>query len=420
MIWAGASFVAALLLIAPGLPDLAKRICRVYGFYFSIAFVLRGALLAWLEPDPIQGSSFALSSLAHAGYSRGLGEVMPFAMASAFGFFVALLATSRFLRPGQLRFGLTTSTSAMVFGIGVAARVAGLLFADDATLARMGGVGQAICAAVLAGTVLGTDWRRTGVRLVVAMGFAEVLLSILSASKTPVLTLLLLLYLDPHRGRVTIRAFLLGVGVVVGAFTFLQRLKPNANQIEGENILAQAFFSIIGRLDGLYALAGAWQLGAGQYNPSGGMAGAALRAVTPGWLQSSTKELAGGLWGINVYGVHNGVSYAEGLAGEGLAIGGVWGPLIWGLCAGVILASALLLASSGNLGFQLAGLAFVASTVVYERGLLGQIEQIGSVVQAALATSVCLLVLGAARANRPVESRLEPHFRSGGKKKQSV
>ena len=393
--WGLAVATAVILFAGPGLPLLAKRVSRIYALYFCFAFILRSVLLVTLEPSPSSGSAFAVADLAAGGYDRSVPLVLPYASASGLGLFAALWLVTRLpLSRRIVELTLPVPYAVVIYATGCALRLAAAAAPDSGLFARLGSLGQTACLVVLAGIVLGTNWRNSSQRLVLCLAGAEVAFSVLSASKTPLLTVLLLVYLDPRRPRLSAKVVVVGALTLVVAFTGIQGLKSSGGPEQTGNLAERAFFSMAGRLDGLFALAGVWRQGSGLYHPEGGMAAAMLRAVLPGWLQVGDKELAGRLWGINIYRVDNGTSYAEGLAGEGLAIGGELGPLWWGVAGGVLLGAAILAAASRFRLIQFTALAFLASTATFERGLLGQLEQISAAAQAAALIVVALALIG--------------------------
>lgn len=388
-VWLSASAVAILLIIAPGLRGLSRRICRVYGVYFLVAFVGRGFILDVVQPAPRLNSTFPISTLAIAGYSSSLAVIIPLASVCSLALFVSLNVVSRLFPARPLIYRVTTSVAILTYAVGGIMRLSGLALSTTADWSRLSSIGQTIAIATFAGVVLGTDWRAESSRIVLVMAGAELLFSFLNASKTPLLTVILILYLDPRRRKLSGRAVLAALLSTLVAFTVLQRLKGNGSQsVSDGNLLTEAYFSVTGRLDGLFALAGAWSNGPAAYHPIGGLSSAFARALIPGWLQGGNKELAGLLWGTNVYHVYNGTSYAEGLAGEGYALLGVFGPLLWGLIGGTLLAIVLKIMGSESFFLQTIALAFIGSTVLFERGLLGQFEQFSSAVQGALLATV--------------------------------
>jgi hypothetical protein len=393
--WALAFATAVILFVGPGLPLLARRISRVYAVYFSFAFVLRSVLLVTIEPAPASGSAFVVADLAAAGYDSSVPQVLPYASASGLGLFAALWLVTRLpISRRQVELTLPVSQALFIYAAATILRLLATVVPDSGLIARLGSLGQTACVVILAGIVLGTDWRAGAQRLVLCLAITEVVFSVLSASKTPLLTVLLLVYLDPRRPKLSMKVLLAGAAALIVAFTSIQSLKSSGGPEQTGNLAERAFFSMAGRLDGLFALAGVWRQGSGLYHPEGGMAASMLRAVLPGWLQVGDKELAGRLWGINIYRVDNGTSYAEGLAGEGLAIGGELGPLWWGVAGGVLLGAAILAAASRFRLIQFTALAFLASTATFERGLLGQLEQISAAAQAAALIVVALALIG--------------------------
>lgn len=394
MTWVYLYAVAVLLISGPGLLGTVRRLIRIYGCYFLVAFVMRSTLLAILEPVPQENSSFAISELAYRGYDDSLNALLPYVCTASLALYASAFVGQRlFLRsPVELKFSVLPSVAAAVYVSGVLLRAGAVILPDSALFARMGSLGQGISAGILAAFILGTDWRKSAPRLALALCALECLTSFPLVSKTPLLTVLLLLYLDPRRPKLHVRTISMAFLAIVFAFTGLQALKPQANAIQGDNWLEMTFFSLTGRLDGLYAMSEAWASGPASYIPERGVLRAVANGLVPGWLQDGDKLLAGRLWGINIYGADTGVSYAEGLSAEGYVMLGDWGPAIWGVLGGLVFAAVGWAIQSGNRYLQLVAFSLLASTVMFERGILGQIEQLGSVLQSSVVAIVGLVV----------------------------
>lgn len=394
MIWTFLFIVAFLLIVGPGLRGILRRLIRIYGIYFVIAFVVRSVLLVLLQPAPQENSSFAISVLAYRGYVESLDAVLPYACAASFAVYLSAFIGQRLFIPKQdmLTFAVQPSGAAVIYLFGLLLRMGDILAYDSVFSSRLASLGQGVSLGILAALILATDWRKRAAVLTLTLCAVEAFTSIPLASKTPLLTVLLLLYLDPRRPRLHVRMVLMSCLGVVFAFTSLQSLKSTANPLQGQNWVEQTFFSLTGRLDGLYALSGAWISGPGSYRPEGGVLQAALGGLLPGWLQYDDKILAGRLWGINVYGVDTGVSYAEGLSAEGYVLMGMWGPVLWGLLGGLVFIAVTQAIRSKSRYIQIAGFSMLASTVLFERGLLGQMEQVGSALQSSAIACVALVV----------------------------
>jgi len=197
--WGLAVATAVILFAGPGLPLLAKRVSRIYALYFCFAFILRSVLLVTLEPSPSSGSAFAVADLAAGGYDRSVPLVLPYASASGLGLFAALWLVTRLpLSRRVVELTLPVPYAVVIYATGCALRLAAAAAPDSGLFARLGSLGQTACLVVLAGIVLGTNWRNSSQRLVLCLAGAEVAFSVLSASKTPLLTVLLLVYLDPR------------------------------------------------------------------------------------------------------------------------------------------------------------------------------------------------------------------------------
>ena len=367
-----------LCLWAPGLSVLPKRLLRVYGCYMLLAFTAQALLLLALEPAPGH-ANFAVPALIWPTYAQGLENVLPKLNLGITLMLALVLTTGRRLRETGLRpLYVPLAATVAVYVVANLMRLTART-SDAGVLGSISARASLIGPTVIAVVVIGTDWRQGGrgprFFLVIA-ALVECGWAVAFASKTPLLSVLLLFYLDPRRRKITPRAFALGAVAVFAAFTLIQDLKPTVNQSEYlEGGRAASFFvSLTNRFDGLDALTGAVVAGPGSYVTVGEVLLALPRTVLPQSLSGQEKELAGVRWGRQIYGRTNGTHYAEGLAAEGYAVAGWSGVVAWALTGGFALLAVAAGLASRRLPILIFSCAYASSSGLFERGLLGQQE----------------------------------------------
>jgi hypothetical protein len=212
----------------------------------------------------------------------------------------------------------------------------------------------------------------------------------MSASKTPILVLVLLLYLDVRRKRLTIRSLALGASVITIAFTTIQGLKNIRSGVgasrlaEDSSIWVNVYLSLTGRLDGLYSLSGAVLRGPGSFQLTDGLSQTLFTRIVPNWVTGETKTLSGLEWGRQIHRTSSGAYFAEGVPAEGYALYGLLGVAVWAVVAAAMMFATERSLQSGSIFFGLVSLGFVGTTGLFERGVFGQLEILSTCAQVAV------------------------------------
>lgn len=399
------------LFASPGLPILLRRLMRIYATYVLIAFTARSVGLMVLEPG-LESGSFALRGLLAPTYADGLSHVLPFVN---LGLFVLIAATQVFARvwmnddkpiqPGQVRL----ATLIGVLLVGNLLRALALLN-PDGPLGQIGGRGGVIAPTVIAFVVVGTDWRRASRatrQFLIVAGVLEISWAVVQASKTPILALMIVFYLDPHRSRISAKALAGAVVGLVVAFSLVQGLKRGDNtQIDAiANPVARVTLSLSSRFDGLRAAAAARGNTGERYLLPTEYGKTLALDLLPQTLSGHSKLPAGIRWGRDVYRIPgNSTYYAETLSAEGFVVAGLMGVVIWNVAGSMILVGTAKGLRSPRTYRRMTACGVAAASALFERGLLGQAEHFGATVQGCLIIMTIVLLLDRAVASPTVRS----------------
>jgi hypothetical protein len=385
--------ITIFLLSGAGLSPSLRRLARVAGVYAFLAFVVRSAELLIFNPFPSYSSVLAFAPLASPSYATGLASVLPIEVIGLSTFTFGLMILDR-LRWKRVEDVVLTPlddvlmrrlywTSAILHGLerGVhvlssSSHVVGNLLSHLAATSTTCFVLYVIC----------VDWRRSrhSRRFVLAAASCEVLFGLLSASKTPLLVVVLALYLDPKRKRLTSRQLLVAIMAAVFAFGFVQSLKPRAaDKVTTTNPFSSVGKEITARFDGLLALTGSFQNGAGSLGNQY-FVDSLTANLLPQAIVGQPKRLSGVVWGEKIYHLHSGTSYAEGFTPEGYAVHGILGVVLWNMAGAAALVVVAKRTRAGPLWIRFFFGTILASTGLFERGLLGLIESVSGGVQVAL------------------------------------
>lgn len=400
--------------------------------YWSLGFVVRPLFLIATAPEPLPGDSIADPRLAYPSYSESLPDVLTPALIGLPVYCLAMAVISwayaRRVPAQSQRFGPTISTVPILILLllGWLLRV-GELATQSALLEGLSG---------LAGVAVGMfilysrQWMRpAGVGLVV---IGELLWSVVEASKTPILAVLLwyvirLLVERRRAGRYLVLVMVAGLA----SFLAIQGLKVERGVLRSSDeygiaypLWARPLLPVIARFDALRAQSDAWFAGPSSWiSPTEAVAQFGTSLVPQGLLMEP-KPLVGAQWGFEVrrqsLNVEPGANLAEGPFAEGWVIGGVSGVLIATLAfAGVTVLVAWLL-NSTNVFAAAVGVGMTTVPILFERGVLAAGEALGKSLQWALIAAVVLVIVGAASARRDSSgkarmrrvSRQHVHFRS--------
>jgi len=397
--------LSVVVLVSRGLPLTVQRLLRVYGAYVFVAFTMRSLGLLIFQPAPGSGS-FAVQDLIAPTYEAGLSQVlMPVNLGLA-TLVLTVYAASRVLRwscsdSRPLSVGLWTIVGAYLAGNLLRAAA---IFVPS-VLGNVASRGSLIAPAVLALLVIGTDWRgdKSARQFLIIACCVELGWAFMLASKTPILAVIVILYVDPRRTRVSLKSLVAAIAGIIVAFSLVQNLKPSSvdSEVPGGSVSASFFASgVANRFDGLRAATESVGHGARSYLTPVQFSETLISGLVPQTFSETQKVPAGLRWGQEIYHVQNGTYYAEGLSAEGYVVAGLIGVILWNVVGGMVLVGLASGLNSSNLPFRLISSAFVASSALFERGLLGQAEQLNVAMQGCLV----ILVIFVLSARRPVDT----------------
>lgn len=392
-----------LLLNGTGLPAVVRRLLRIFGVYVLLAFTLRSAALVIFDPKPAAGS-FALGVLRSPTYLAGLTRVLPIVNLGLLSLLVAVHVLTRrwpgrAWEPVPSRVRLPALIGVLVVGhlLRIVAQVS-----PSGPLGQLGGRGGLIAPTVIAFVVLGTDWRKAGRltrQFLVVAAALELVWAAVEASKTPILALLIIFYLDPNRARVSAKAVAVTAGAALLAFTVIQGLKPiPQTQYEAASSPVERItLNLSNRFDGLRAAGYAKERGQGSYPTVASALRVAGVNLVPQSLSGNAKVPAGIRWGSEIYGIPNNTTYyAETLSAEGFVVGGALGVVLWNLIGGGLIVALARGLRSTRVPVRLLACSVAVSSALFERGLLGQAELLGVALQGCLVMFAVLLLLSRA------------------------
>ena len=414
---------------APSVDLVTRRLMRVFGLFSAVSLVGRSIYLLHYKPLPVYGVPLANGLLAVPSYGQGLRPIWSLADLGLAAFLVTALSVGKLGRvrrvyPTGAR-PCTAAAKATMVGLVGAGVLGGVLFYGT-KIASLAPVGKfSVLSIVGLGTaVLRYDWRRQHLRAFVRSCCAvEIGLSLLSASKTPLLGAALILYVDPNRKVASAKAVLGAASAVVVAFAIVESMKAGIRPAPGaavppESWVQRISIPVLNRFDQLDELAHAYQFGHHPYIPLSHIPRRVLFSAVPQELTGQQKVLSGVLWGERVVGVTSGVSLAPNLTPEGYVEGGISGIVIWNAVGALelIVVGRLITTRSRRheLLAMVVSMAMAGTGQLFEGGLIGGVEVAGLSVQ--LAVSAALIARGARAlswsgrwsASSPLDQSLEP------------
>ncbi|MFA6135453.1 MAG: hypothetical protein WC869_15685 [Phycisphaerae bacterium] len=166
--------------------------------------------------------------------------------------------------------------------------------------------------------------------------------------------------------------------------------------------------TIMIRLDGLQAAAQAMPVDSPRYLSYEESLSRAWAIVIPTLVSGSDSIQSGQLWGRLMTGSESNVSFAEGVAAEGYAIGRVSGLVMWSIVWGACIVGVSLIVARCRLTLTgLAAASTVASAALFERGLLGLLETMSNGLQSGL---MCWVMLSLLYRASPPRTKLDPEI----------
>ncbi|WP_378742134.1 hypothetical protein [Nocardia brasiliensis] len=424
--------LATIVVAATTIPGVARVFLIAQAAFWSLSYLARPLVLLWVRPEPRYGDNVPDPRLAEFGYDRGIALVLEhvaFGLWVYAGLVVAYALWAR-RRPRAELPALSgdpdfVPTLAAMYGVGLFGRAASI------ATGTVGGAGEvdsanpilsfvAILATISAlGLIIFVRPSRPATTGLIIGGLllGELAWTAVVESKTPIIGAAL---------AVAIRFAILGwtrtkavsvaaIAVLgIGGFGWLQSLKQTeyakaeaALTDSSYPPLIQPFLSILRRFDLLEAATDAYYHGPGFWLTPAEALRNAVTSLVPSQLLGTAKFQSGTAWAQEVRGASVdmtkvSVSLAEGNLNEGYVLGGYPGVAV---CAGFTFL--LLLAWAKALYSRyypvvVLGLAMTGSSALFERGILGSMENLGKFLQAAvLGWLISLLVREYRRRTRP-------------------
>lgn len=432
-VWIVASALAVLAGAAFAIPGITRVFLLAQVLYWSMSYIARPVLLLVVAPQPQFGDNVADPRLYSIGYDLGIAHAL---RPVAFGMWFYALLVAAFalwvrLRPNMWAFltrPLTGNRNLILtmwvcYGIGSAARlsawasgVAGSAGETQSSNPVLDLVGFFAAVGAL-GLIVYVDSPRRWVTVAVICGLSagELLWSVLSESKTPVLGAALAIAVrfaaQGWNWRKTVGILVIAV-LGVGGFGWLQSFKATPEDRLAATMVDAAYpasvrpyLSIFRRFDLLeaatdtYYLAGEHWLTPGLYLSTG------LKSLIPSQLLGAEKLQSGTAWAQQVRGVSVdmtdiSVSLAEGNVNEGYAVAGYPGIVFVMTATFALLVFGVYSLGSGRIVLIVAvGMAIVEYPILFERGYLGIMENLGKTLQAGIA--VWIIGIGVRLLTRP-------------------
>ncbi|MFC6010657.1 hypothetical protein [Nocardia lasii] len=403
-------------------PGVARVFLIAQAAFWSLSYVARPLVLLSVRPDPHFGDNVPDPRLADLGYDRGIAMAMQHVV---FGLWVyaalvvayAIWSHRRPLRrPAVLDDPDFVPALIALYALGMVGRLAGKASGSAGTAGEVDSANPMLAFLAVPASIaaLGLiiflrlpDPRRSALVLAALLG-GELWWSSVVQSKTPILGAALALAIRFSMIGWNKRTALgvAGIGVVgVIGFSWLQSFKStghaerdvaSVDAIYPDNV--QPFLSILRRFDLLEAATDALFYGPGGWlEPSEVLQHASLSLI-PAPLLGIEKFQSGTAWANEVRGASVDmstvtVSLAEGNFNEGYVLGGYVGVVV---CA--LFTFALLVAWSHSLYSRwfpivVLGLAITGASTLFERGILGSLENLGKFLQTAVLAWLVYLVV---------------------------
>ncbi|WP_225730332.1 MULTISPECIES: hypothetical protein [unclassified Nocardia] len=424
----------ALLTIAVAaffVPGVARVFLVAQAAFWSLSYVARPVVLLWVRPVPEFGDNIPDPRLADLGYDRGIALVLQHVL---FGLWVyaGLVVAYAFWRrrrttppPALLADPDLVPTLGAMYAVGLFGRAASVAtgsvgHAGDVESANPILNFVAILASIAAlGLIIfiRPARQRTTVLIIGGLMGVELLWTAVVQSKTPVLGAALAVALRfailGWTRRNAIGVALIGV-LAIGGFGWLQSLKTTT-EAKSQTALVnseyptvvQPFLSMLRRFDLLEAATDAYYHRPGSWLTPDEVVTHALQSLIPTQLLGATKFQSGTAWATDVRGAsvdltRVSVSLAEGNVNEGYVFGGYPGVFVGALFTfGLLLAWAKALHAK-YFPIVVLGLAMTGASALFERGILGSMENLGKFLQACVLAWVIYLLV------REFRRRAEP------------
>jgi len=360
--------------------------------YWFISYVLRPAVLLIYQPKPGVGDSVADWRIAAGGYDIAMPYILQPIVWGLAAYMLLALGITRFLAP-KLRMsqhhGLEadrSTTFVLAYVTGWAFRALSELVGSSAALETLSGLAVVGAAGLI---VFSSGNSRYRVLLIGGAIGGELLWSLLSASKTPVIASGLALALrwaiaGWTKKKIVLSLTIGAVGVL--AFPALQSVKTSVADAYVLNAatanyppIVQPLMSLIRRFDLFSATTDATLLGPANWLSAEEFLNRIATSFIPQFFLAQSKIGVGTLWSTEVRAAslnvaNNDVSLAEGFIAEGYALNGLMGVIFGAIFVSVFAVLVTLMIKSTRLFMVSLGLLLVSFPVLFERGILGTVE----------------------------------------------
>ncbi|WP_069160971.1 hypothetical protein [Nocardia altamirensis] len=426
--------LATIVAAASTIPGVVRVFLIAQAAFWSLSYLARPIVLLWVQPEPHFGDNVPDPRLAQFGYDRGIALVLEHVVVGLWVYAGLVVAYAFWIRrhPPAAQPALTSDpnfvpTLAAMYAVGLLGRAATV--ATGAT----GGAGDvesanpilsfvAILATIAAlGLIIFVRPATTRLTVLIIGGLllGELAWTAVVQSKTPIIGAALAIAIRfailgwTKRKAVSVAA----IGVLgVAAFGWLQSLKQTeyakaeaAVTDSGYPPIVQPFLSILRRFDLLEAATDAYYHGPGFWLTPAEALRHAMLSLIPAQLLGTSKFQSGTAWAQDVRGASVdmtkvSVSLAEGNLNEGYVVGGYPGVVVCACFTFVLLLFWAKALYSRLFPVAVLGLALTGASALFERGILGSMENLGKFLQAAvLAWLISLLV-------REYRRRAEPRY----------
>ncbi|QBS45245.1 hypothetical protein [Nocardia sp. CS682] len=415
--------LATIVAAASTIPGVARVFLIAQAAFWSLSYLARPLALLWVQPEPHFGDNVADPRLAQFGYDRGIALVLEhvaFGLWVYAGLVVAYAFWARRHPPVKLP-ALTgdpnfVPTLVATYGVGLFGRAASVASGSVGGAGEIGSANPilsfvAILATISAlGLIIFVRPARPQLTALIIGGLlmGELAWTAVVESKTPIIGAALAIAIRfAILGWTKTKAISVGAIAVlgVGGFGWLQSLKQT-EYAKAEAALVdssypsvvQPFLSILRRFDLLEAATDAYFHQPGLWLSPVEALRHASASLVPSQLLGTAKFQSGTAWAQDVRGAsvdmtRVSVSLAEGNLNEGYVLGGYPGVVICAVFTFLLLLAWARALYSRVFPIVVLGLAMTGSSALFERGILGSMENLGKFLQAAVLAWLISLVV---------------------------
>ncbi|WP_405163586.1 hypothetical protein OG203_00215 [Nocardia sp. NBC_01499] len=415
--------LATIAVAATTIPGVARVFLIAQAAFWSLSYLARPLVLLLVQPEPHFGDNVPDPRLAQIGYDRGIALVLHhivFGLWIYAGLVVAYALWAR--RHPPLRLPALTNdpdfvpTLVAMYGVGLLGRAAAVA---TGTIGSAGDVDSAnpilafvaILATIAAlGLIIFVRPERTALTYLIIGGLllGELVWTAVVQSKTPIIGAAMAIavrfaILGWTKAKAVSVAAIAVLGI--GGFGWLQSLKQT-NYAKAESALVdssyppvvQPFLSILRRFDLLEAATDAYYHQPGLWLTPTEALQHALSSLVPAQLLGTAKFQSGTAWAQDVRGASVdmskvSVSLAEGNLNEGYVLGGYVGVVICAAFTFLLLLAWAKALYSRFFPIVILGLAMTGASALFERGILGSMENLGKFLQAAVLSWLIMLLV---------------------------